>query len=386
MTIFKRTIKQQIIKRLFQGKVVIIYGARQVGKTTMAKNILNEQKELGRKCVYFNCELDSVRSALAIKETERLRAFLGGNDLIVLDEAQNVPEIGKILKIINDEIPEMQVIATGSSSFDLADKTAEPLTGRNFSFILYPLSVQEIVQAEALGLVGLEPKLEQILRFGAYPEIYSISDEEKKVEHLNAVASDYLYKDVLKFEGIKKAPIIANLLKLLALQIGQEVSLQSLASTLGISRLTVEKYIDILEKSFVIFRLRPLSRNAYRAVSKKIKIYFWDLGIRNSLIQNYNPLILRDDVGAVWENFCISERIKKNNAVRSYVNVYFWRSYARQEIDYIEESGGKFEAFEFKWGSLKKIKTPKDFFDAYRASVKKIDQNDYIDFLVNREM
>lgn len=381
MTIFKRTIKQQIVERLFQGKVIVIYGARQVGKTTMAKNILSEQKDNGKRGAYFNCELDSVRSALAVKEAERLRAFLGDSDLIVLDEAQNVPEIGKILKIINDEIPEIQIIATGSSSFDLADKTAEPLTGRNFSFTLYPLSVQEIAQAEALGFIGLESKLEQILRFGAYPEIYSISDEVKKTEYLNAIASDYLYKDVLKFEGIKKASIIADLLKLLALQIGQEVSLQSLASTLGISRLTVEKYIDILEKSFVIFRLRPLSRNAYRAVSKKIKIYFWDLGIRNSLIQNYNPLTLRDDIGSIWENFCIIERVKKNSAVRSYVNIYFWRSYAGQEVDFIEESGGRFEAFEFKWNLEKQVKTPHDFFDVYGVNARKIDRKNYINFV-----
>ena len=274
MVIVKRRIKTQIVEKLFQGKVVILYGARQVGKTTLTKQILSEQKELGKKGAYFNCELDSVRSALAIKETERLRSFLGDNDLIVLDEAQNVPEIGKVLKIIHDEIPNVQIIATGSSSFDLADKTAEPLTGRNFSFTLYPLSIQEVAQAEALGLVGLDAKLEQILRFGSYPEVHSIVDEAGKTERLNAIASDYLYKDILRFEGIKKASIVADLLKLLALQIGQEVSFQTLASTLGISRITVEKYIDILEKSFVIIRLRPLSRNAYRAVSKKSKIYF----------------------------------------------------------------------------------------------------------------
>ena len=381
MTIFPRKIKPQIIDRLFQGKVIIVYGARQVGKTTLAKQILGEQKELGKKGAYLNCELDSVRSALAIKEAERLRAFLGDNDLIVLDEAQNVPEIGKILKIIHDEIPQMQIIATGSSSFDLADKTAEPLTGRNFSFILYPLSGREIAQTEALRSAGLNAKLEQILRFGSYPEVYSIAGEEKKIEYLNAIASDYLYKDILKFEGVKKASVITDLLKLLALQIGQEVSFQSLSNTLGISRLTVEKYIDILEKSYVIFRLRPLSRNAYRAVSKKIKIYFWDLGIHNSLIQNYNPLQLREDAGGLWENFCIIERIKNNSDSKVYKNSYFWRSYAGQEVDYVEESGGKFEAFEFKWGLTKQTKTPKDFFKVYRANVQKIGRENYFEFI-----
>lgn len=382
MTIFQRTIKPQIEEGLFQGKIIIIYGARQVGKTTLAKNILREQQGLGKRGAYFNCELDSVRSALAIKETDRLRSFLGDNDLIILDEAQNVPEIGKILKIIHDDIPEIQIIATGSSSFDLADKTAEPLTGRHFSFILHPLSVQEIALAEEIGLIGLEAKLEQILRFGAYPEIYSISDDNKKIQRLNAVASDYLYKDVLKFEGLKKAPIIGDLLKLLAIQIGQEFSMQSLASTLGISRITVEKYIDILERSFVIVRLRPLSRNAYRAVSRKSKIYFWDLGIRNSLIQNFNPLALREDAGGLWENFCIIERMKRNGDNKYFSNIYFWRSYAGQEVDYIEEASGKFEAFEFKWGQAKKIKTPSEFFAAYKTRVKKIDRENYIEFTV----
>lgn len=381
MIIFRRTIKSQIEERLFQGKVIIIYGARQVGKTTLAKNILDEQQSLGKRGIYLNCELDSVRSTLAIRETERLRSFLGDNDLIVLDEAQNVPEIGKILKIIHDDIPEIQIIATGSSSFDLADKTAEPLTGRHFSFVLYPLSIQEIVSAEKLGLVGFEAKLEQMLRFGAYPETYSLSDENKKIQHLNAVASDYLYKDVLKFEGLKKAPVIGDLLKLLALQIGQEVSLQSLASTLGISRITVEKYIDILEKLFVVVRLRPLSRNDYRAVSRKSKIYFLDLGIRNSLIQNFNPLVLREDTGGLWENFCIIERMKRNGNNKYFANIYFWRSYAGQEVDYIEEASGKFEAFEFKWGQSKKVKTPSEFLAVYNTRVRKINRENYIEFV-----
>jgi uncharacterized protein len=381
MTIFQRKIKPQIIERLFQGKVIIIHGARQVGKTTLAKQILAEQIDLGKKGIYFNCELDSVRVALSIKEAERLRAFLGDNNVVVLDEAQNVPEIGKILKIIHDEIPEIQIIATGSSSFDLADKTAEPLTGRHFSFTLFPLSVQEIAETEKSGLVGLEAKLELLLRFGAYPEVYSIVGEDKKTERLNVIASDYLYKDVLKFEGIKKASVIADLLKLLALQIGQEVSFQSLSSTLGISRLTVEKYIDILEKSYVIIRLRPLSRNAYRAVSKKLKIYFLDLGIRNSLIQNYNPLSLREDIGMIWENFCIIERIKRNSAIQSYANIYFWRSYDGQEVDYIEESGGKFSAFEFKWGAAKEIKPPNDFVKTYKTDLKAINRQNYFDFI-----
>ncbi len=382
MTIYQRTIKLAITERLFQGKVIIIYGARQVGKTTLSKAILEESKTLEKSGVYFNCELDSVRGALSVKEAERLKSFLGHNDLVILDEAQNIPEIGKILKIIHDEIPEVQIIATGSSSFDLANEAAEPLTGRHSSFILYPLSAAEIIKSEKLGLIGFESKFEKITRFGAYPEVYSLWDEEKAKERLNAIASDYLYKDILKFEGLKKAPIIADLLKLLALQLGQEVSMQSLSSTLGISRITVEKYINILEKSFVIFKLRPLSRNAYRAISKKVKIYFWDLGIRNSLIQNYNVTSMRDDAGAIWENFCITERVKCNSANHVYVNMYFWRSYAGQEVDYIEESSGKFEAFEFKLSSKKKVKTSQEFLSVYNAQAQRVDRENYLKFIL----
>ena len=385
MIIFERTIRPQIVEALFRKKIVIVYGARQVGKTTLVKTILDQQKKLGKTGIYLNCDLDSVRSIIAVKEVTRLRDYFGGNEIVVLDEAQNIPGIGHILKIINDEIPNVQIIATGSSSFDLAEKTAEPLTGRHVSFALHGLSGQEIAANNELGLIGLKAELEQLLRFGTYPEVYSTKDESRKIQHLNAIASDYLYKDVLKFEGLKKAPVIADLLKLLALQIGQEVSLQSLASTLGISRITVEKYIDILEKSFVVVVLRSLSRNEYRAVSKKIKIYFWDLGIRNSLIQNFNPLALRRDVGGMWENFCIIERLKRNRDNGYFVNTYFWRSYAGQEVDFIEESAGKFEAFEFKWGLSKKIKTPKEFFENYATKVQKIDQETYTDFLVKSQ-
>ncbi len=381
MVIFERKIKKSVIERLFQGKVIIIYGARQVGKTTLVKTILSEQKKLGKKGAYFNCELDSVRNALSVKEADRLKVFFGEHDLVILDEAQNISEIGKILKIIHDEIPEIQVIATGSSSFDLAHQTSEPLTGRHFSFTLHSLSAEEIILAEDLGAVGLESKVENILRFGAYPEVFSLADEARAIERLNFIASDYLYKDVLRFEGLKKAPVIADMLKLLALQIGQEVSFQSLASTLGISRITVAKYISILEKSFVVKIVRPLSRNAYRSVSKKVKIYFWDLGIRNSLIQNYNALELRDDAGSMWENFCIIERIKRNEARHAYANIYFWRSYAGQEVDYIEESGGKFESFEFKISSKRDVKTPREFFAAYHSHIQRIDRKNYIRFI-----
>lgn len=379
--LFERAIKKAFVKKLSAGKVIILYGARQVGKTTFVKEILAEQLALGRKGMYFNCELDSVRSVLSVKETERLKTVFGDNEIVVLDEAQNVPNIGMILKIIHDELPHIRVIATGSSSFELADKTAEPMTGRHFSFILFPLSFSEMARSESQGVLGVSAKLEDILRYGSYPEIYALSGEVQKRESLDLLASDYLYKDVLRFEGIKKAPIIGDLLKLLALQLGQEVSFQSLASTLGINRLTVEKYIDILEKSFVVTVLRPLSRNEYRSVSKRVKVYFWDLGIRNSLIRNFNTIDVRSDVGALWENFCVTERLKYNGNEHRLVNSYFWRSYAGQEVDYVEESGSRFSAFECKWGDKEKVKTPSEFSEGYTSKVAVVNKKNFWNFL-----
>lgn len=380
--LFERTLKKFFLQKLFSGKVIILYGARQVGKTTFVKKILAEQITLGLKGMYLNCELDSVRSLLSEREVERLKAVFGENNLIVLDEAQNIPHIGTILKIIHDELPHIRVIATGSSSFELADRTAEPMTGRHVSFTLFSLSFAEMVMFEPQGLLGVQAKLENLIRFGSYPEVYALQGEIQKREHLDLLASDYLYKDVLKFEGMKKASVIADLLKLLALQIGQEVSFQSLASELGINRLTVQKYVDILEKSFVITVLRPLSRNEYRSVSKRVKIYFWDLGVRNSLIRNFNTLDIRSDVGALWENFCIVERLKMNRNQHRLVNSYFWRSYTGKEVDYIEEFDGRFKAFECKWSEGKTVKVPLEFSEKYVSKLTVVSRKNFWDFLV----
>lgn len=375
MNEISRIIESSIKKSLFKGKIVIIYGARQVGKTTLVKKILNEYGSEGR---YLNCELLPVQEALSIKDAEKLKAFLGDFKLVVLDEAQNVPDIGRILKILVDTHPQLQIIATGSSSFDLAQKISEPMTGRTFTYQLSPISLQEIRQQE--DLIQIESRLDNILRFGSYPEIVSL-DESAAVRRLSEITSNYLYKDILVFEGIKKSSIIKNLLKALALQVGQEVSYQELAVTLGINRLTVQKYLDILEQAFVIFRLNAFSRNLRKEISKSIKIYFCDLGIRNSLIENFNRLDVRNDVGALWENFCILERKKNNEANFNFVNSYFWRTYDQKEVDYIEEAGGKISGYEFKWNGQKKYKAPKDFVREYEAEVKKIDRNNYWEFL-----
>ncbi len=375
MNHISRLLEKSIKNDLFKGKVIIIYGARQVGKTTLAKKIAEKYKNESR---YINCEMLSAQENLSRPEAETLKSYLGNYKLVVLDEAQNIENIGRILKIIVDTYPEIQIIATGSASFDLANKISEPLTGRTFTHMLYPLSLKEIEKES--DLLSIEAKLENLLRFGSYPEVLDL-DEISTKRKLDEITSNYLYKDILNFEGVKKSSLVKNLLKALALQLGQEVSYQELANKLGVNRLTVQKYIDILEQSFIIFKLNSFSRNLRKEITKSIKVYFYDLGIRNSLIENYNPLDIRNDVGALWENFCILERKKNNDAEFNFVNSYFWRTYDQKEIDYIEESGGKIRGFEFKWNEKKKFKAPKEFIEKYDATVEKIDRSNYWKFL-----
>lgn len=375
MAIINRLIETKIREKLFKGKVVIVYGARQVGKTTLAKNILESYKKDGR---YLNCELVSVQQGLSSIEAERIKSFLGEYKLAILDEAQNIKDIGKILKIMVDTYPNLQIIATGSSSFDLADKISEPLTGRNFTFLLYPFSVREI--AKQSDAFTAEAKIDTILRFGMYPEVFFLSNDGAK-DRLDEIASNYLYKDILRFDGIKKASLISKMLMLLALQLGHEVSYIEIGKQLGINRLTVERYIDLLEKSFVVFRLRAFSRNKRKEISKSVKVYFYDLGIRNSLMQNYNPPELRDDIGALWENFCIVERKKYLEEIGKRVNAYFWRTYDQKEIDYIEEADGKICGYEFKWNKKQNYRAPKGFMDQYGAQIEKVDRGNFWKFL-----
>ena len=375
MTLIQRAIEEKIKKRLFQGKVIILYGARQVGKTTTVKKIL---KDYGEDGAYFNCEVQSVRKGLEAVEPERIRAFLGEKKLVVLDEAQKIPQIGLILKVLCDAYPEMQIIATGSSSFELADEVSEPLTGRNFTLTLYPLSMKEI--ADGGGFAEADARLEQLLRFGSYPEVFLLS-EEKAMERLDELASDYLYKDVLRFDRMRKSDLIRSLLELVALQLGQEVSYDELAQKLGVNRLTILRYLDILEKSFVLFRLRAFSRNKRLEITKSVKIYFYDLGLRNSIVRNYNPTTLRMDKGALWENFCIVERMKANVETDRRPNIYFWRTYTKKEIDYVEELAGKIVGYEFKWSGRKSFAPPKEFIEGYQATLEKVDTDNYWKFL-----
>ncbi|MEK9154252.1 MAG: ATP-binding protein [Patescibacteria group bacterium] len=341
MKIYKRTVEEQLREHLFKGKVIILYGPRQVGKTTLVKKLL---EEFGG--AYFLCEEPDVNDALTHKTSTEMQAFLGNRRLIVLDEAQKVRDIGTSLKLLIDTHPEMQIIATGSSSFDLANQVNEPLTGRNYEFHLYPLSTAELVESSSL----LETKrlLEQHLTYGVYPEVQGAG--ERRVELLGKITNDYLYKDVLSYGGIRKPHLLQKILKALALQVGGQVSYNEVARTVGADRQTVMSYVDILEKAFIVFRLYPLSSRERDELRRLHKVYFWDNGILNTVIQNYNALDSRHDAGSLFENFYISEKMKKRAYGRELNSVYFWRTKKGQEIDFVEEyrSGEEYRAYECK--------------------------------------
>ncbi|MCB0094205.1 MAG: ATP-binding protein [Caldilineaceae bacterium] len=377
--IIERVLGATIKRYLFRGRVVIIYGARRVGKTTLVKGLLEEFQE-SKQTRYINCDDLANQRVLAVQEAVALKTFLGDQDLVILDEAQNVPDIGRVLKILVDTYPEMQIIATGSSSFDLANKAAEPMTGRVFPFELYPLSLQEV--ASGRGYIEIEQRLENLLRFGLYPDILDEPAEDARMK-LNELVSNYLYKDILAYAGVRKSNVIANLLRLLALQLGNQVSYNELAQNLGVDGKTVASYIDVLEQCFVIFRLTSFSRNLRNELKKSFKVYFYDLGVRNALIQAYNPLSLRADVGALWENFCIVERLKLNKYSRRDTAPYFWRTRTQKEIDYLEEYEGRLYGFEFKWGVSRPFSPPREFLEAYQGSiVERIDRSNYWQYLL----
>jgi uncharacterized protein len=363
---YTRKLSEIIKGNFFKGKIVVLYGARRTGKTTLMKELINDS---GIEAKYVNCDLIQNRNALSAVDLVILEDFLGNNRIVVLDEAQQIENIGLVLKVIVDTFPDIQIVATGSSSFDLSNKVSEPLTGRSRKFHLMPISLEELKSEH--DLLVLRSMLELLMRYGMYPQVINAFGDEK-IEEINEIASNYLYKDILQFENIRRPELIFNLLKAIALQLGSECSFNELAQITGTSVHTVKRYIDLLEKSFVIFRLNAFSRNLRKEINKSQKIYFYDLGIRNSLIQNYNSLELRNDIGGLWENFCIVERMKFNHYNRRFVNSYFWRTYDQKEIDYIEEKDGQLSCFEFKFGSHKNHKIPKEFIEAYPEATFKL--------------
>ena len=371
----QRALQGHIEACFFKGKAIIIYGARQVGKTTLIRAIQDKLAETDS--LYLNCDEPDLRSRLTEVTSTELKALTGRKKIIFIDEAQRVKNIGITLKLLIDNFPDRQVVATGSSSLDLSNEIVEPLTGRKYEFQLFPFSLAELRQK--YSLLEIKRLLETRMILGMYPEIEEKPDEAEVL--LKALASSYLYKDVLQYQNLKRPELLEKLLIALALQIGSEVSYNELANMLGVNKETIVNYILLLEKAFVIYRLSPFSRNLRNELAKLRKIYFYDTGIRNALINNFNPVQRRQDVGRLWENFMISERLKINSCRGNSVNTYFWRTHQQQEIDYLEERNGVLSGFELKWKGGKK-RAPKVFLSAYPGSrMEFVDRETYDQFV-----
>lgn len=347
---------------LNKGKAIIVTGPRQVGKTTLVREIT---QSLGLTTLWLTGDDPETRSLLDNISLARLKAVVGTNEVLVVDEAQRFTNTGLMLKLVTDHLPQVQLFVTGSSSLDLAAQTKESLTGRKFEYPLYPLSFVEMTKHH--GYLAERSLLEHRLIYGYYPEV--VQNEPPIAEKILAdLADGLMYKDLLALDQIKKPTLLVKLLQALALQLGSEVIYNEVAQLIGADPLTVEKYTDLLEQSFVVFRLPSLSRNARNEIKKGRKIYFFDNGIRNAILKNFSPLALRTDTGALWENFLLAERRKRNAYNNHHCNAYFWRTISQQEIDYIEDAGGKLQAFEFKWQAGKNARFPKSFTDAYPGS------------------
>ncbi|MBU4331715.1 ATP-binding protein [Patescibacteria group bacterium] len=361
---------------LSPNKVVIIYGPRRCGKTTLINKFL---EKVNQKHLLVNGEDIIIQEYLSSQSIEKLKGFVGKNKLLVIDEAQKIKEIGLNLKLIVDNIKDVKVIATGSSSFDLAKNIGEPLTGRKYTLRMFPLAQLEIKEIEKI--FETKANLENRLIYGSYPEVVITANNEEREKYLKEIISSYLYKDILELEGLKHSNKIVRLLQLLAFQIGKEVSFNELGGQLGMSKNTVEKYLDLLEKTFVVYSLSGFSRNLRKEISKNSRYYFFDLGVRNALINNFNPLKLRDDLGMLWENYIIIERIKRQEYLKIFSNNYFWRTYDQKEIDFIEERKGKLYGYEIKW-AFKKSRPPKDWLETYKnAKYEIISKDNYLKFI-----
>lgn len=371
-----RTLQQRIEENLFKGKAIIVIGARQVGKSTLFRQIVDGRPE---KVLSLNCDEPEVKEMLSGINTPELKMLIGNHRIVVIDEAQRVKEIGMTLKRITDNFPEVQLMVTGSSSLELQDRINEPLTGRKYEYHLYPISTRELLNDG--GLLAVRQSLEARLIYGSYPDIVNHTEEAKEL--IMNIANSYLYKDLLALEDIRRPALLEKLLIALALQVGSEMSYNELAQTVGSDSKTVEKYIDLLEKCYIVFRLNAFNRNLRNELKKSKKVYFYDNGIRNAVIQNFAPLALRNDTGALWENFFISERIKANEYAGRYARSYFWRTTDQQEIDYIEETDGEFTAFEMKWNPRRQtVSLPAIFQKTYQVQQTAIvTPENYIEWL-----
>jgi hypothetical protein len=368
---FDRTIENIIKEKINKGKAIVVVGARQVGKTTLLNEILKDKDFL-----FLDADDPATRNLLQSPTTEQIRTFIGDYKYIFLDEAQRISGIGLTLKIITDHFKKVQLFVSGSSSFGLGNELNEPLTGRKWEYELFPISWEEY--ENKIGFIKSEQQIENRLLYGFYPEV--INNQGKERETLKNLVNSYLYRDILAFSEIRKPEVLEKLLQALALQIGSEVNYNELSQLIGINKITVQKYIEILEKGYVVFRLNSFNRNIRNEIKQNRKIYFYDNGIRNMIISNFNQLDLRVDKGALWENFLVSERRKQNLYKDTFAKMYFWRTKQQQEIDFVEENNGEISGFEFKWG-VRKTRFPQNFMDAYKAKAYVIDRNNFREFV-----
>jgi len=358
------------------NKVVLIYGPRQVGKTTLLTEYLAHTSY--RYALHTGDNI-RVHEILGSQRFDRILPFVKDIDLLVLDEAQKIPNIGMGLKILVDQVPGIRIIATGSASFELAGQVGEPLTGRKWTVTLYPVAQMELLKETRQ--FDLEERLPEFLLYGGYPRVVTEPDVHKKQTLLTEIVDSYLLKDILELEKVKGSAVLLDLLRLLAFQIGSEVSLTELGSRVGMDYKTVARYLDLLEKSFIIYELRGYSRNLRNEIRRKSKYYFWDIGVRNAIINNFNEITLRNDVGALWENFCVIERIKYQTYASVHTNNYFWRTWDQKEVDWVEERDGKLYGFEFMY-SKKSKKSPKRWLETYKeASFETVHAENYFSFI-----
>jgi len=368
----QRQLHQTLLKKLFCGKTLIVFGTRQVGKTTLIKSLLKEKEHL-----FLNTDDPSVREQLTDPNTLELATLIKNHNLLFIDEAQRITNIGITARIIHDQFPEVQLILSGSSAFELRDSTSESLTGRKFEYLLYPISYQEL--EDSVGYIDAIRDFDNRLIYGFYPDVINHRGEEREV--LNQLTDSYLFKDILAFGNIKKPEVLEKILRALAFQIGSEVSYNEISQFVGVDKNTVSSYIRLLELAYIVYPLNSFSRNLRNEIKTNKKIYFYDNGVRNSIIQNFNPLELRNDIGALWENFLMSERLKHLEYSRNAANRYFWRTKQQQEIDYVEETDGIIKGYEFEWNPKAKTKIPRVFSSTYNAKVEVISKQNFRSFV-----
>jgi len=368
-----RTLNEKITSKIGRGKAIVIVGSRQVGKTTLIKKHLE-----GLDYQFFDGDDPVVRKFLDNANTEEIRRLIGNRNIVFIDEGQRIQGIGITLKIIVDQMPDVQLWVSGSSSFALFQELSEPLTGRKWEYELFPISWEEF--ENHLGYLKAEQQLETRLIYGFYPDV--INNPGDEIEILNNLVNSYLYRDVLSYATIRKPKILEDLVQALALQIGNEVNYNELSQLLGVDKNTIKNYIDILEKGYVIFRLNSYSKNLRNEIKKGMKIYFYDTGVRNTIIGNYNDLDLRVDKGSLWENFLIAERIKQNHYKSTFAKSYFWRTTQQQELDYLEEKNQNLHGYEFKWKVKRQVRIPKTFLNYNNATGHVITRANFRDFAI----